>query len=110
MPRHGSRLNPHNDPSLPGFDSNLPPGNTSSNRTQRSANVVNRNRGRQTGTRRATPRQTGIRQQVRPTVSRYYLSNGQPYAGNVIMINGDPYSTKGGTIEGSSQMLMKKKP
>ena len=75
------------------------------NRTTRSANVVNRTRLNQKRSRTSTPRQTGFKNQIRSTASRYFLADGTPYSGNVFEQNGIYYTTKGGGMEGSSREL-----
>ena len=76
---------------------------------QRSAKVVNTTRGKNRG-RSVRSRQTGAQGQMRSPVSRYTTLDGTSYAGQVIEVNGIPYTTKTGTLEGSSQELKPIKP
>ena len=79
------------------------------NRSQRSANVVKRARGKNEG-RSARSRQIGARRKRGPSASGYTLLDGTRYTGKAIAVNGILYTTTTGVMEGSSKELKPIKP
>ena len=76
--------------------------------TQRESGYVQQRRTQPRGRRTVSPRQSGVRRQIQSN-ARYYLSNGDIYTGRTFEQNGIIYTTRGGTMEGDSRELSRRK-
>tara|TARA_R110002051_G_scaffold256826_1_gene315887 strand:+ start:53 stop:658 length:606 start_codon:yes stop_codon:yes gene_type:complete len=83
--------------------------NVGSNNRQQSSRVMNRQRQNNNPAQRtSTPRQSGVQRNIIQSAARYYYeSTGEPYNGSTVMVNGEPHTTMGGAIEGSSERLIR---